>query len=267
MGNRKETAPLLEARQGSFAYHGGPTIFSNVSFKIEAGDILTILGPNGAGKSTLLDCLSGLSPSPVDWVRIHGESIAKLSRRKLARHIGYVAQMQSLSFNYRAQDYLVMGTAARLGLLSRPSEEDFARVESVFSELNIEHLAEKTLDAMSGGERQQLQIARVLVQDPEIVLFDEPTNHLDFGNQIKVLRIIKQLARDKGMGVIMTTHMPDHAIMLDGRVGILDRNGHLTVGPTRDIISEEALRSIYDADLTLVYVDEVQRNVCLPKTP
>ena len=257
---------VLEARDGCFSYVRERLVFSHVDFTLQAGEILTILGPNGAGKSTLLDCLAGLTPCRVPWVTVDGKPLASLSQRECAQSIGYVSQIQQISFDYNVRDYLVMGRSARLGMLSRPKDEDFAAVEDALALLEIEHLADKSMQQMSGGERQQVQIARVLVQEPAVVLFDEPTNHLDFGNQIKILRIVKQLAEKKSVGVIMTTHMPDHVIMLGGQVGILDQAGRLHVGPAQSIIDERLLREIYQVDLRLVYVDAIRREACLAES-
>ncbi|MBC2888828.1 ABC transporter ATP-binding protein [Gordonibacter massiliensis (ex Traore et al. 2017)] len=262
-----QDAPIIEARDGSFSYPRGHQVFSHVDLTVSAGEVLTILGPNGAGKSTLLDCLAGLTPHRVPWVFVEGRPIAELSQRACAQRIGYVSQMQGVSFDYTVRDYLVMGRSSRLDMLSRPKDEDFAAVEEAIGLLQIEHLAGKSMQQMSGGKRQQVQIARVLVQEPAVMLLDEPTNHLDFGNQIKILRIVKQLA-ERGIGIVMTTHMPDHAIMLRGQVGILDRAGCLRVGSAEDTIDEGILRDIYQVDdLRLVYVDEVGREACLAGIP
>lgn len=256
-------APLLEARNGSFAYVPGHRVFEDVTIELAAGDVLTILGPNGSGKSTLLDCLSGLTPRPVDWVSIEGRRIKSLSPRERARCIGYVFQMQQVSFDFSAFDYLLMGRASSLALLGRPATKDFAFVRDVLERLEIPHLADKRLSKMSGGERQQVQIARALVQEPKILLFDEPTNHLDFGNQLKVLRIIKSLAKSGTMAVVMTTHVPDHAILLGGKVAILDRSGRIKVGEVNDVVTEDALGRLYGANVRMVYVDAVGREVCM----
>ena len=254
---------VLEARGGSYSYDGATPVLTDVTFAMETGSVLAILGANGAGKSTILDCLSGLTPHPVDWVFVDGKPLAAYSQRELSRTIAYVSQMQQPSFDYAVRDYLALGCSSSLGVFERPSKESFEAVERVLSDLSIEQLADKTLAKMSGGERQQVQIARALVQNPRILMLDEPTNPLDFGNQIKILKVIDDLAKKRNIAIIMTTHMPDHAILLGGDVGILGADGRMRCGPLETTLDEATLREIYHADLRLVHVDEVGREACL----
>lgn len=257
-----EQTTLLEIQDLSFSYDHKRSIFSQVSFSLKKGEIFTILGSNGAGKSTLLNCVSNLLTPAGGRVLLEGQPIGSIPLRTVAQKVGYVPQMGLSSFSYTVRDYVVMGRAPYLGILNVPGVEEYDRVDAVLEKMSITNLADKIFTQISGGERQQVQIARALVQEPEIILLDEPTNHLDYGNQIKVLKIIHDLAQD-GIAVVMTTHMPDHAILLDGTVGILDREGHMTVGPADEIVSEEALQTLYQTDLHLLYIEQLGRVACL----
>ena len=180
----------------------------------------------------------------------------------IAKVLGYVPQVHIPTFAYSIRDYVVMGRAPHMGLLNVPREAEYEKVDTVLEQMGIEHLADKLYTQISGGERQQVQIARVLVQESEIILLDEPTNHLDYGNQFKILQIISDLAK-KGLTILMTTHMPDHAILLGGKVGILDREGHMIVGAAETIISEESLKNIYNTQLHLIYIEQIKRMTCV----
>ena len=127
----------------------------------------------------------------------------------------------------------------------------------------LPHLANSSATEISGGERQQAAIARAIVQNPQVIFFDEPTAHLDYGNQINTLRVIASL-QDKGFAVIMTTHNPDHCMMLGGKVAIWDRQGFLETGNVSDILIEERLKKVYNTELRLSYVEDVQRVACIP---
>lgn len=261
-GGGQAGEPALEAQGLSFSYKGNKPVFEDVNLDLSRGEVLTILGPNGAGKSTLLNCLGGILKPTSGVVRLLGDDIAGLEQQEISMRLGYVPQIQSAAMDFTVRDYLVLGRAPYIGRFRSPGREDYEAVERVLSSLDIEKLADKNLQELSGGERQQAHIARALVQQPKILLFDEPTNHLDYGNQIKVLETILELTERDGISVVLTTHTPDFAILLGGKTALLDREGHLRAGSSEDIVTEENLRSIYEADLSMVYVEQVGRKVC-----
>lgn len=116
---------------------------------------------------------------------------------------------------------------------------------------------------ISGGERQQVLIARAVVQQPRVILFDEPTAHLDYGNQHKVLKMVRDMA-DRGYSIIITTHNPDHALILGGNTAIVEKGGSIVSGKTEEIVTQDKLRQVYDVDLYLLSIDELNRTACLP---
>ena len=132
----------------------------------------------------------------------------------------------------------------------------------VLKSMGIDHLAEKSYLNLSGGERQQLLIARAIVQEPEVILFDEPTAHLDFGNQQRVLKRVRQMAED-GFSVVITTHNPDHALLLGDQAAIVTRDGKVLQGTSEEILTEEMLKEVYGIDLKLTYIEELGRKACL----
>lgn len=237
-------------------------VLDGLNLQISEGDVVSILGRNGAGKSTLLNCMLKLLKSQDGEIILCGKKLRDMSEREVASVVGYVPQNHTPIFGHSVFDFVQMGCASRIGLFSHPGKRERSDTAATLSEMGIEHLADRPYTEISGGERQLATIARAIVTRPRIVLFDEPTAHLDFGNQLRVLRIIKQLA-DKGFAVVITTHNPDHAMLLGGRAAILDRQGHLVSGKTSDIITEDSLKSVYGSDLRLKYVEEFGRKVCV----
>ena len=223
---------------------------------------MCLLGPNGAGKSTLLNCLAGLAHPTHGVVEVLGKGVEHYSARSLAKHIGYVRQNISVTYGYTVREYLVMGAAPRIGMFSSPKKEDYERVAEAIEDLSLQKLADRAVSKLSGGERQRVAIARAIVQNPEIILFDEPTSALDYGNQIRVMRTIRQLA-DRGYAIIMTTHNPDQPILLGGKVAMLNSGGTLAIGDSDKTLTSERLSDLYGTDLHLVYVDEVDRVACV----
>jgi hypothetical protein len=129
-----------------------------------------------------------------------------------------------------------MGRAPKTGTFARPGKADESLCLDILRSMGIADLAGKSYLEISGGERQQVLIARAIAQQPLAILFDEPTAHLDYGNQHRVLRRIKDMAQE-GFSVIITTHNPDHALLLGDKAAVVSRDGHITQGDVRDIIT------------------------------
>lgn len=254
----------LEIKNLAFEYVAKKRVFSNVSFVLEKGDVLSILGSNGAGKSTLLNCVAGLYHPCEGDIMLDGQSVFGMSRNETARHIGYVPQIHNPGFAFSVLEFTVMGRTPYIGTFSRPSREDYDIARRSLERMGIAHLENKVFTEMSGGEQQMVMLARVLTQEPEIILFDEPTNHLDYGNQYRTIDMIRSLTHE-GYTVLITTHNPDHALMLEGKVAILDREGHLSVGISADQLTSKTLTELYNIAIGVEYNENAGRNLCFVK--
>ncbi len=254
---------ILEADNVSFSYGDGRLVLDDVSICIAPGEMLTLLGPNGAGKSTLLNCLVGALVPQQGRVLLADEDVSRMMPRDVAKVVAYVPQTSIPTYGYQVRNYIAMGRAPHKGMFQHPDADDFALVDEAMESLGITHLARKPYTQISGGERQLVNVCRAIVQKPKVILFDEPTSALDYGNQIKVLRMVKHL-REQGYAIIMTTHNPDHPILLGGRVAILDRDGHLVSGGVGKLMTEDRLSELYGIDLRVLRIDELDRNACLP---
>ena len=252
---------LFEVKNISFDYDG-EEIFSDISFSIESGDVLCILGPNGTGKTTLIKCLNGLNEINSGEILINGENINKLSFRQISKHIGYIPQSHVPSFPFKVFDVVLMGRAPYLNLTDSPKEEDRKIAFDALKTLGIEGLKDKEYTNLSGGERQLVFLARVLCQKPDILILDEPTSHLDFGNQIKLLEIIDNLAKS-GLSIIMSSHFPDHAFLSSTKVAIMKNKKFIDFGTPDDVVTEENLKKAYSIDVKLMELDN-KRKVCVP---
>ena len=253
---------IMELKDISFAYPGGVNILDNISFSVDGGQIISILGPNGAGKTTLLNCMGNLAKPTSGEILIEGKNMEDMSPGEVGRNIGFVPQFIIPSFAYEVLDYVVTGCAPRMGTFEKPRKEHYERAMMSLEQMEISKLSNKHYTQISGGERQQVSISRALTQEPKIILMDEPTAHLDYRNQIKVLRIIKQLA-ERGFGVVITTHNPDHALLLGGEVAAIAPGGEFTFGSCREVINEEFLSSLYGIDLHLRHLEDIGRDVCI----
>ena len=254
--------PFFEASGVAYSYPGGRAVLRGASLALERGGVCTILGKNGAGKTTLLNCLGGLLRPAEGSVRIDGRDVHSMTPRERAGLIGYVPQLQGAASDLTVIDYLVLGGAMRIGLLRAPSEADYERAERAMGTFDISGMADRRVCELSGGERQQVEITRSLVQDPEVILLDEPTNHLDYANQVRVLSMIRHLASGRGKTLVVTSHMPDQAVVTGGTVALMGADGTLRSGTVDEMVTEENLRAVYGERVRVVFVPQLGRRVC-----
>jgi len=259
---REEHKLIIEVKNISFAYENALTIFRDISFSVDEGQIICILGPNGAGKTTLLNCLAKIHTPTKGVILLDGKEMERMSSKEVAMSIGFVPQFIIPSFSYEVLSYVVTGCAPRIGTFEKPKQEHYKIAQQALEQMGISHLSHKYLTQISGGERQQVSLSRALAQRPKVILMDEPTAHLDYGNQIKVLRIIKKLAAE-GYAAVITTHNPDHALLLGGNVVAINTKGDFTYGSCRDVINEEFLSSLYGINLNLRHITDIGRDVCI----
>lgn len=258
--------PRIEADNIAFSYGRQSTapVFAGVSFSVRKADVFCLLGPNGTGKSTLLKCLGGILRVQQGKVLLEGRSILDLPLPETARMIGYVPQGLTSAFPFRLKDIVVMGRAPHLGILASPSNDDMELAHHAMEAVGILPLAERPCNSVSGGEWQLTLIARALVQAPQILLLDEPTSHLDMGNQIRILRVIRDLAL-RGMTIIMASHFPDHAFIVADMVAILNQGRISCMGTPEMVITEENMKATYGVDVRIVEAGGgLRRKVCVP---
>lgn len=193
-----------------------------------------------------------------------------MSHKEIARRIAYVSQSPPATYQYRVRDYAVLGRAGYLGLFDKPGEQDYALVDAALNRLGIGKLADCNYMQLSGGQKQLVNIAKILVQQPQLILFDEPTSALDYGNVFTTLGLIKTLAEQQ-FAIIMTTHYPDHPLLLSrhlphSKVALLNNQGTLDVGCAEEIITRENLTALYHTDLQVIEVPCLARKICAIKS-
>lgn len=253
--------PLMDVRDVSFSYNGKDSIFKDISFSVDKGDVICILGPNGTGKTTLIKCLCGLQRVNSGDICIEGRSVYSMTKLEKSRYIGYIPQGHQTTFPFKSLDVVLMGRTPFIGVFSSASRKDLHIAENAMKQLGILHLADKPYTAISGGERQMVFIARVLAQGPKILILDEPTSHLDFGNQMRTLSVIRALAM-RGMAVIMSSHTPDHAFIVSSMAAIMKDKKIMCQGMPELVVTEENMRKAYGVPVKIVEIGK--RKACVP---
>jgi iron complex transport system ATP-binding protein len=256
---------MLNVKEACFYYnklHSGG--FKNINFSLKRGEVLSILGPNGCGKTTLLKCLSGLLKLDSGDVQVNECEIGNMKRNDIAKVMGYVPQAHQPSFPFSVLQVVLVGRAPHLNFLQSPGIKDIEIAKHTLSALEISHLEHKAYTHLSGGERQLVFFARVMAQQPALLLLDEPTSHLDFGNQIRVLQLVKELACS-GLPVIMTTHFPDHAFLVSDKVAIMKEGEFLDIGCVDDVVTETNLEKTYGIKVKVVDLNgSINHKICIP---
>ncbi len=240
----------LEARGLSFGYDGTP-VGEGVDLDLTGGEVVCLLGPNGGGKTTLFRTLLGVLPPIAGEVRVAERPLSRWPRRERARLLGWVPQAHAGLFAFTVEEVVLMGRAARHGRYTAPSRRDHDVARAALERLGIGRLAERVYTQISGGERQLTLIARALAQEAGILILDEPTASLDFGNQLRVLGEIRRL-RDDDIGILMSTHQPEHALEVADRIALLEGGRIVAQGPPHETATPERLAHLYRADLAAV---------------
>lgn len=257
---------MLEVRNAYCGY-AGKAVVKDLSFSIAPGELLCLLGPNGVGKTTLFRTILGTLKLQSGEILLDGEDVSQWPRRRFARKVGYVPQAHTPPFPFKALDVVIMGRAAHIGSFSSPSSHDVAIAEETLVSLGISHLGNSIYTEISGGERQLVLIARALAQQAEVLIMDEPTSNLDFGNQIRVLEHIREIARKDRVCVILTTHYPNHALLYASKAIVMGRDNRVSMGAPEDVITEEYLKDAYNVDARLLAVENgggARATICVP---
>lgn len=223
----------------------GRGILNGVSLTAHPGEVTVIVGPNGSGKTTLMLCLNGQLVSDRGSVTLAEHNLDGLKRRSLARLLATVPQEHHPVFPYAVREVILLGRMARVGYWSQPGGRDLAVVEEVLNLLHLQPLAEKPYTHISGGERQLVLIGRALAQEPKILLLDEPTSHLDFKNQVLILKLIRELAQNRGLTVLLTLHDPNLALLFADRVALLGEGRVVAQGSPAQVMHPEAMAALY----------------------
>jgi cobalamin transport system ATP-binding protein len=242
---------LLHADNVSFAYGRRPAadlVLDGVSLDVPEGAIVALLGPNGSGKTTLLRVLSGLLPPSTGEVRLEGRDVRTLARRELARKLAVVPQETHLAFDFTVIDLVLMGRYPHLGAFELEGAQDVAIARDALAATGTAALEDRRFSTLSGGEKQRVVIAAALAQATGILLLDEPTASLDLGFQLEVTALLRQLNRDRGITMVVSTHDLNLAAALAHDVVLLRRGRVLAHGPVADVLTVDSIRALYGVD-------------------
>ncbi|NLI12082.1 MAG: ABC transporter ATP-binding protein, partial [Peptococcaceae bacterium] len=238
---------VLQAKELAVGYDSR-TVVGGINLEALKGQFICLLGPNGSGKSTILRCLAGLLAPLQGSVFLKGNLLYRMEPKELSRTMAVVLTERLSPGLMTVFDVAAMGRYPYTDFFGRLSGEDIQKTWEALCLVNAHDLAERYFDELSDGEKQKVLLARALVQEPEVIILDEPTSHLDVKHRLEVMKILRQLTKEKGITVILSLHEIDLALK-SCETALLVKNGRiLTYGPPEEILSEEMVAELYDIE-------------------
>lgn len=244
------SVPAL-AFEGVGIAFGESRVLRDVTLALAPGEIVGLAGPNGSGKTTLFRVASRVLRPDRGEVRIAGRPSAELSRRELARQLAVVPQDVAVAFPFRAAEVVLMGRSPHLSGLGFESPHDLELAQRAMVELGIEHLAERSMLELSGGERQLVLVARAFAQDPQVLLLDEPTSHLDLRHRTAVLERVRHFVSGGRSALVVSHDLTLSARTVD-RMALLEGGSVHAVGPPVDVLTVANLRSVFGVEAEIL---------------
>jgi ABC-type Mn2+/Zn2+ transport system ATPase subunit len=240
----------LEVRDLSTGYDGHAAI-QDISFAIRPGQMVGVIGPNGAGKTTLFKAILGLIPIQRGRVLLH-EKAARLQQPLM----GYLPQLDTIqrSFPVSVRDVVMMGRYPRIGWVRRPRAGDATAAERALAQVGLAGEADTQIGKLSGGQVQRALLARVLAQDPHLLLLDEPVSGVDPTTQHAIFEVLEGL-RDDGKTVVVATHDLNCVVERFDQVLCLNRT-LVAYGPPSEVFREDVLNCTYGHHLMIVSVGD-----------
>ena len=230
---------------------GGNRILDRVSATVEEGRFVGLVGPNGAGKTTLLRAISGVIQPNSGEVRIGGDPVRSLSSKEASRRVAVVPQDTTLSFDFPVEQVVEMGRNPYKSRFSKARTEGadgthHDHVEAAMARTEVEAFADRSITAVSGGERQRVLLARALAQDAPVLLLDEPTASLDINHQVRTLELVRELVDDDGKTVVAAIHDLNLAAHYCDELLLLADGAVRAAGAPEAVLSEGHLEAAFD---------------------
>ena len=254
--SRAANEPRLSVEQVSYAYAPNPQqapIFTleATSFQAKAGEVVAILGPNASGKSTLLQIISGALQPLSGRVLLNGFVTHELEPRIRGQRIAMVQQESVLLFPSKAWEFVMQGRHPYGKSLRFETDDDVLIARNALAQVGAEHLSDRWMDQISGGEKQRVILARALAQQPLLLLLDEPTLHLDIGAQVDLLETLQRLARENRYSVVVVTHELNLVGEYANQVVLLHKGKCLRVGPPANVYQRDLLEQVFQTQLSV----------------
>lgn len=236
---------IISADRLSVGY-GKRVIVNGIEFEVKQGEILTLIGPNGAGKSTVLKTIAGYLKRLDGTVMVGNRDMLEFSEKEMAKRLSVVLTERISPELMTCREVVETGRYPYTGSFGLLTEKDRAVVENAIEKVSMQDYADVDFSSVSDGQRQRVMLARAICQEPEILILDEPTSYLDIHHKIQFLEILRSLAKEKQMAVILSMHELDFAEKISDYV-LCIKGGKITLSGTHDkVFTAENIMGLYD---------------------
>ena len=243
---------MLKVDNLHFQYSkNGRLVLNGASLELRQGEIGILLGKNGSGKTTLFKNILGIEKPLKGTISFEGENLLKMNRRERARRIAYVPQHIHFG-DLSVLDSVLMGRVSYFGV--KAGVEDYVAVEKILEDMRLTEFASRSAEALSGGEKQKIAIARAMAQEPKLMVFDEPTGNLDMANEQLIIEEARRLAREKNISILSSLHDLNQALAFGDKFFFI-KDGNIKYAGGREIITPEVVKDIFDVDVRIREID------------
>jgi iron complex transport system ATP-binding protein len=220
----------------------------HLQLELHKGEMVCLIGPNGCGKSTLLHTLAGLQKPLSGKIMLHQRDLLSYSMQEKATLLSLTLTDRVEVDKMSVYELVSMGRYPYTNRLGKLSSHDVAAVENAITQVHLTEKSNWSLDTLSDGERQRAMIAKVLAQATPVLLFDEPTAHLDLTNRVSTLLLLKTVAKECQVAVLLSTHELEMAMQLADTLWLMSHD-EIAVGTTEELIQQGGFQRVFHSDL------------------
>src|SRR5207245_608990 len=242
-----ERSPLATAVETSAMLRTCEVRFDAIrlTLLVNPGQFHAVIGPNGSGKTTLVRVALGALAPLAGSADIDGRPSSRWPRQALARLVGVVPQREDNLFPQRVRETVLLGRYAHLSLWGRERPEDHAAVMRALTACDAQHLVERWVWTLSGGEYQRVRVARALAQEPRLLVLDEPAVSLDLQHEMGLFELIRGLVDTQGLGVLMITHDLNLAARFADSLLLLEGGRPIASGAPAEVLTEQTVETVF----------------------